>query len=193
VPNFSTACLLHSPVRARYRYGKAMSYMRNFVKQTKNCIFIYKTTAMAISLNDLTEHINDEKTGTVIKLILDYAILKQKLNRPKSASWYEKLSEESRRKKTDELKKEFEGIRDIVNNNSLDDLLEDLSRAEQNKKRLESFRNRNSVIRTGLSMASAEISYRKELIALKSVPGKLKSIDFYIENPEALKELPGSR
>jgi len=121
--------------------------------------------------------------SSLIRIIVEYSTLKQKLENPENQSWYFIKGIESSKNRLISLKNEFNVIRRIFNETTIDELIEIINENLKYKSHYEK-NGMNMVQRMHYSSIISEIEFAKELIRLKSKTDSLKEIDYYIESPE---------
>lgn len=144
---------------------------------------------MSLSFNEISKLIVKPQSQ-LIRIILDYGFIVQKLKNSESQSWYFIRGYKSNIDRLENLKKEFEEIRKQFNKLSLDDLIRKLNETQANKDFFIG-RNVNTIILMHISSLGSQIKYYKELIEIKRRVKQLKSIDFYIENSNEFLFLSG--
>ena len=120
---------------------------------------------------------------SLIRIIVEYSTLKQKLENPESQSWYFIKGIESSKNRLISLKNEFNEIRRIFIETTIDELIEIINENLKYKSHYEK-NGMNMVQRMHYSSIISEIEFAKELMRLKSKTDSLKEIDYYLENPE---------
>lgn len=144
---------------------------------------------MSLSFNEISKLIVKPQSQ-LIRIILDYGVIVQKLKNSESQSWYFIRGYKSNIDRLENLKKEYEEIRKQFNKLSLDDLICKLTENQANKDFFIG-RNVNTILLMHISSLSSQIKYNKELIEIKRRVKHLKSIDFYIENSNEFLILSG--
>lgn len=146
---------------------------------------------MSIDYKDIISVLNISKNGKgcIERLVIDYGILKHKLDNPDEQSWYFKNSLQSSKKKLIKLREEFNEIRKEFNKSSFDILLAKLNDAKACKKGLLSKSYMNTIDFIMLSSYQSSIDYYKELITFKSRVDIIKRINIYIKNKDELLKL----
>lgn len=134
---------------------------------------------------------NQKNKIPVARLILDYAVIKQKLEKSDKASWYFKQAMNSNREKSKDLLEQFENIRKTINNSTIDHLISELNEENSMKKKLLQKRGLNTVDQIFYHSLLSRISYLNELIRIKKTMGQLNPIEYYINNPGEFLKLAG--
>lgn len=126
----------------------------------------------------------------LVRILLEYASLKQKLEAPDHQTWYFKKGLASNTERLARLQKDYGAIRDFFNETSVDLLMSGINR---NTEIMTSYdRNgMNSIQGMHYTSLKNEITYFKELIRLKSCTDLLMPIDHYLENPDEFLEIMG--
>ena len=140
---------------------------------------------MALKFKDIENLLVKKKDESSLEsIIIAYSTLKQKIENTDNHSWYFKQGLESSKQRLMSLNNDYEEIRVLFNDSSVDYFIERT--------------NRNSAITSsyeGKSMGAIQIfhyshlmgesKFLNELIRLKSKTEVLMPIDHYLENPEA--------
>ena len=109
--------------------------------------------------------------------------MKQKLDDVENQSWYFKQGLESKREKLASLKKNYEDIRIVFNESTLDDFLYRINRNETVTAGFTE-EGRNSVTKMCRNLVEGKNELLTELIRLKSKTDFLEPIDHYLDNPD---------
>ena len=127
--------------------------------------------------------IKSKDDSSLIRILVEYADLKQKLEVPINQSWYFKQGLESRKQRLVTIMKEYNEIRKIFNETTIDFFIEKINENLRYKTGYE--RNGMNTIQQMLySSIVSENKFFSELIRLKSKTELLMPIDYYLENPE---------
>ena len=150
-----------------------------------------------LTLNDVEELITHQyrQITEIEQLILSYAALKEKLENVEEQSFFFKKGITNHRKDLKAYKERFDDLRTEINNTSKDELLakirEDEEKAEESRKRHERIGGSEFMYRMKMGIITNRINHYKELLAIKSRCREVQGIDYYLEQPEALKNLIG--
>lgn len=121
--------------------------------------------------------------SSLIRIIVEYSSLKQKLDFPENQSWYFKQGIESSKKRLITLTQEYNNIRKTFNETTIDSLIETINENLTYKSGYE--RNgMNTLQQMHYSAIISKIQFLKELIRLKSKTELLVDIDYYLEYPD---------
>lgn len=139
---------------------------------------------MALDIKKIeNSFINNKNESSLVRIIVEYSILKQKIETQESQSWYFKLGFESSKERLIALTKEFEEIRKTFNETSIDELIERINENLKYKSGYEK-NGMNTIQQMHYSSIISENEFYNELLRLKSKTEFLKDIDYYLENPE---------
>ena len=138
---------------------------------------------MGINFRDILILINPEQKSDILRLIIDYNNLKKKLENTEDNSWYFKQALESNKTKLESLRKDYEKIRIVFNESTIDTLIEKINENLELKSIYEK-KGMNTIQQMHYSSIISENEFYNELIRLKSKTEFLKDIDYYLENPE---------
>jgi|SRR5690554_1519912 len=145
---------------------------------------------MALKLNQVIDVLTkkEEKTTTVVNIIIEYAVLKQKLDNPEEQSWYFKKSLETSNEKLIELKRQYEAIRTRLNEHTIDDFIGFLNEKSRKLEKLNKY-PKNTIRLIATSSVKSDIHYLNELISLKSKADVFPPMSHYLEDSEAFLTL----
>jgi len=121
--------------------------------------------------------------SSLIRILVEYATLRQKIENPSGQSYYFKRGLESRQKRLVDLTKEFTYVKETFNMSTIDTLLEKINENLEGKRHYEKY-GMNTIQQMHYSKIISENEFLRELIRLKSKTKSLQDIDFYLENPE---------
>jgi|SRR5699024_2096125 len=145
---------------------------------------------MALYLKKIEKFLlNKESRSSVFSIILDYAILMQKLENLDRHSWYFKKGVKSYRLKLTSLNEEFERSRMLFNENTMDDFLEKIRNNNTYIASVSNGKGMNAVVYTICNLKREKNKFFKELIHLKSKTEVIMTMDYYLQNPEELLKL----
>src|SRR5690554_2031115 len=144
---------------------------------------------MALKLNQVIDVLTkkDEQT-TVVNIIIEYSVLKQKLDNPEDQSWYFKKSLETSNEKLIELKRQYEVIRTRLNEHTIDDFIGFLNEKSRKLEKLNKY-PKNTIRLIATSSVKSDIHYLNELISLKSKADVFPPMSHYLEDSEAFLTL----
>ena len=127
--------------------------------------------------------VNKQNHSTLAGLLMEYAILKRKLEEPDGQSWYFKQGINSRKKRIAHLIKQFNAIKSTFNTTTIDTFLEKIN---ENKAVCLHYEKRgmHTIQLMHHSSLKAENAFLHELIGLKSKINQLKEIDHYLNHPK---------
>jgi formylmethanofuran dehydrogenase subunit B len=127
--------------------------------------------------------VKKQNHSTLAGLLMEYAILKRKLEEPDGQSWYFKQGINPRKKRIAHLIKQFNAIKSTFNTRTIDAFLEKIN---ENKAVCLHYEKRgiNTIQQMHYSKLKAENAFLHELIGLKSKINQLKEIDHYLSHPE---------
>lgn len=128
---------------------------------------------------------NCKDESSLIKIIVEYFTLKQKLENPEKQSWYFKQGIESSKRKLIELNEKFEEIRKIFNETTIDELIERINKNQEIKSFYET-NGMNTIQQIHYSSILSNNKFYSELLHLKSKTKILMDINHYLENPDEL-------
>ncbi|QKG78775.1 hypothetical protein [Tenuifilum thalassicum] len=120
--------------------------------------------------------------------LLEYAELKEKVERANEQSFYFQMGLENHKKRLRVMKLTFEKTRRYFNHSTLDDLI---SKSASIKETMEIKKagEFNMISRISYYFLKSDFLYHKQLIKLKSKTSELQSIDYYLEHPEELLKI----
>lgn len=127
--------------------------------------------------------VKKQNHSSLAGLLMEYAILKQKLEEPDGQSWYFKQGINSRKKRLAHLMKKFNAIKSTFNSTTIDAFLEKIN---ENKAVCLHYEKRgiNTIQQMHYSKLKSENAFLYELIGLKSKTNQLNEIDHYLNHPE---------
>lgn len=144
---------------------------------------------MALKLNQVIDVLTEKnEQTTVVKIIIEYSTLKQKLDNLEDQSWYFKKSLEISNQKLIDLKSQYEVIRTRLNEHTIDDFIGFLNEQNQKLEKLNKY-PKNTIFLISTSVIKSDIDYLNELIALKSKADVFPPMSHYLEDPEAFLTL----
>ena len=124
-----------------------------------------------------------QDSSSLARILLEYATLVQKVEAPSGQSWYFKQGLEANKKRILDLKKEFNGIKDMFNAATIDALLTKINENTEGKLHYQKY-GMNTIQQMHYSKMSSENEFLRELIRLKSKTKSLRDIDYYLKHPE---------
>lgn len=131
---------------------------------------------------------SQNKKWNIAFLILDYAILKEKINNQADQSWYFQKALSLKRDQLKQMESEYIDFLNELNSHSLDQILELKTllthNLEEKKKSPKGF-IQNMV----LSSIYNQLSYIDALLIMKSKTDYLHDIDFYLNDSDELNKL----
>ncbi len=139
---------------------------------------------MAIKLKSIENLLVKSKNeSSVENIIIEYCTLQQKVQNSENQSWYFKQGLEASKQKLTSLNNDYEEIRKLFNESSIDLFIE---RINENSSITSGFEGKSmgAIQLMHYSYKLNEIEFFNELIRLKNKTGLLMSIDYYLENPE---------
>ena len=143
---------------------------------------------MTIHAKDIINIVVKPKSD-IIRIIIEYGKIKQKLKHPETQTWYFNKGIESHKARLNYLKKEFENFRNDLNDSSLDELISWLNEIKTKESLIT---GRLGLIKQiHLSYLLSKIKYLEELIEMKSRANKMMPIDYYIENDNEFLTIAG--
>lgn len=147
---------------------------------------------MSVNLNEIIAVLNlKPKTNSQLEtILLEYGTLIQKLNNIDEQSWLFKKAEENNLLKLNELKSQFEEIRESIHSATIDDLIASVNDENENILKLQKM-ERNSITSIGLTALNSRKAYIEELLEIKARVDEMNEIDFYFDNKEPLIKLLG--
>lgn len=148
---------------------------------------------MSIIINDLLSVINKthNPSSDLERIMLDYAILLEKLNNIDEQSFLFKKGLENNKLKLDSLKKGFNEIKEEINSSTIDDLILKQKEFQERIKDVKNVKYFNTISMIAVSSFESNLSYIEELIRIKSRVDFIENIDYYFESKEALLKLLG--
>lgn len=144
---------------------------------------------MAINSNQIVNLLVEKKTNSsVISLILEYAVIKQKLEKPDIQSWYFRQALQEKYQKMSLLTKDYEAIRSWYNKVTVDYFIHEI---HQNNILISSYKAEgiNSIKYMATTTLVNHNKFLAELIKLKSKTELLMPIDYYVQNPDRFLEI----
>lgn len=139
---------------------------------------------MALNFNQIEKLIIEtQDESSLASIIISYSKIKQKLEDTTNHSWYFKQGIEASQQKLVSLNNDFEKIRELFNESTIDYFIHQIN---ENNLYLSSFegKGKSLIQRTSYSWKSGENDFFTELIRIKSKKDTLMPIDYYLENPE---------
>ena len=127
--------------------------------------------------------IKGKNESSLVRIIIDYSTLKRKIESPDNQSWYFKQGIESSKQRLGLLKIEYEEIRKLFNETSIDFFIEKINENMVYKSGYEK-NGMNSIQQMHYSSIISENKFFNELIRLKSRTKLLMPIDYYLDNTE---------
>ena len=132
-------------------------------------------------IGDLLLKKRDE--SSLIRILVEYSSIKQKLGSPDNQSWYFKKGIESNKQRLVTLTKEYNDIRKTFNENTIDSFIERINKNLKDKLSIEK-QGMNTLTQMHYFSILSSNEFFNELIRLKSKTDLLMPIDYYMENPE---------
>ncbi len=126
-----------------------------------------------------------ESKSMIADLLLEYAALKKKLDKPDQQSWYFLKGLDMHKQRLIFLFDRYEGIRIFFNQSTVDDLIETVNDHQHQITELEQ-KWMGMLTRMKYEHLISEKKRFNEFIQLKSRINKLQTIDYYLDNPEDL-------
>lgn len=132
--------------------------------------------------------IKSTSESTLASILLEYAIVKQKLEDMDSQSWYFRQGKESFRLRLASLTHDFESIRELFNEAPIDFFIHNI---HKNNLYISGFDKKaiNSIVYMSFGLLRSKNKFYTELIQLKSKTKTLMPIDFYLKNPEEFMKI----
>jgi hypothetical protein len=124
-----------------------------------------------------------QDNSSLARILLEYATLVQKVEAPSGQSWYFKKGLEANKKRILDLTKEFNDIKDMFNDATIDALLGKINENSEGKRHYEKY-GMNTIQQMHYSKMNSENEFLRELIRLKSKTKSLRDIDYYLKHPE---------
>src|SRR5690554_172109 len=147
-----------------------------------------------MSLN-LTEIANLWRNRMVVSspilMVIDYAVLKEKLHNSDHQSWYFKKDAAAKKQELEVLAASFESVRNQFNESTIDSYLDEISENKVKMERISTATGMNAVVSLRYGLLRDRNTYLEELIRIKTKTATLMPMDFYLEDPEALMEIIG--
>ncbi|MCZ2102211.1 MAG: hypothetical protein LC107_11805 [Chitinophagales bacterium] len=131
----------------------------------------------------------ENKSNSVIRLILEYCKIKSKLNDVENQSWYFQKGLQSNRDRLARIIKEYKSIRRNFNKSTVDDFIEVINDCNSQIEQLLSKRGMGLIDQMVYHSRVSRKNFYNELIQLKSLTPTLMPIYHYYENPEALLKI----
>ena len=142
---------------------------------------------MAIRLEQLSRLIADkDATNTLSRILVEYAVLKEKLNDIEKQSWYFRNALDSNQNKLEALKKEYEEVQSFYNNSTKADLSALIS--EETAKIISIREGQHSVLIKQIAHSSMthKLKLYQDLLHLKQQIPQLMDIDYYLSHPDEM-------
>lgn len=139
---------------------------------------------MAIKFEEIENILVKRKNESSLEgIIIAYASLKQKIDNLDNQSQYFKQGEQSSRGRLVSLNNDYEVIKNLFNESTLDFLIEQIN---QNSSITSSYeaKPRGAIQLMHCSYLIDESAFFTELLRLKSKTELLMPLDYYLENPE---------
>lgn len=139
---------------------------------------------MALNFNQIENLIVKKRSeSSVASIIISYSTLKQKLKDTENHTWYFKKGIESKRQKLASLNNDFEKIRALFNESTIDFFIHEINENNLYLSGVEG-KGRSLNQRMLYSWKISNNNFFKELIRLKSKTKILMPLNYYLENPE---------
>ena len=139
---------------------------------------------MAIKFKEIENLIIKRKSESSLeRIIIQYSTLKQKIENSENKSWYFKQGMESSVQKLISLNNDYEEIRMVFNESTIDLFIERINRNSSIATRYEE-KPMGAIKLMHHSYLMGESEFFTELIRLKSKTELLMAIDYYLENSE---------
>lgn len=147
---------------------------------------------MTIQINEITAvlDIKPKTNGLLETIMLDYGNLAQKMNNLEQQTWLFKKAYDNNILKLNDLKNLFGEIREAINSNTIDDLIEVLNVENDNISNIKKM-EMNSIIFMGLTALNSRKAYVEELLEIKTRVDKMNSLNYYLRNNKAFIKLLG--
>ncbi len=145
------------------------------------------TINLNILFNLLTD--NQNKVSNVGSKILEYAILKEQMDKVEEQSWYFKSALESKQKQLKSINNSYELYRNEFNANSIDTLIETKNELLQKLEERKNCSGSGWIFFSIKSMIRSEIDCADEMLLLKSKVDYLYEIEFYLSNLDELSKI----
>ena len=148
---------------------------------------------MGLKFEDLLTafDLNEKKHSQIESILFEYGTLKQKLQNVEAQSWAFKKGLENHKRKLVTLKKEFDSIRSDFNSTSLDELIYQLNKVEENIKSFNNKSYKGMIDRLAIASFRSKIVYIELLIDIRLRTDEIKEIDYYFKNKEQMIKLLG--
>ncbi len=143
-------------------------------------------TTIAISELLLSNH---KSKNNIVSIILEYAILKQKLDVVNNQSWYFKNGIESNKKKLKSLETSYINFQNYYNSHTQDDLILIRSKKKEIKDHWEQNPELNMIARIYLNSVIRNINKLNDLILIKKRIPQLYSLNEHMQNTAQLELL----
>lgn len=122
-------------------------------------------------------------------LIIDYAVLTEKLAHPEKQTFYFRQALASKEKERQQLKTRFEGIRKCFYEDSVDHLLTERAYCQSRLDRIATLRFLGFMKQIERGHFSSKLRYINMVLTLKSRLKDLHPIDYYLTDSEAFLQL----
>lgn len=139
---------------------------------------------MAINLQQIYNLVGKKKSHSALaEIMMEYAKLKKSLENTADKSWYFKKAIETKKEKLVDLNNDFEKIRSLFNENTIDDFLHKINKNNESIARFTP-EGRNAITVLASNALKNDSEFMTELIRLKSKTKYIEPLDYYLDNPE---------
>ncbi|WP_150452103.1 hypothetical protein [Arenibacter lacus] len=139
---------------------------------------------MALKLHRIENLLVKKKSNsTLVKIMVEYATLKQQLENAPSQSWYFKQAVASNTQRLETLTEDFEVIRELFNNVPIDLFIHKINENNSIRARYKG-KGMNAVLYMVCTALGKENEFLSELVRLKSKTKTLMPLVYYLQQPE---------
>lgn len=132
--------------------------------------------------------VNEEAKSSLASILLEYAVIKEKLKNADTHSWYFKKGINSYRESLLSLADDYEKIRELFNETPIDFFIQEINK---NNAYISNFDKDalNAITYMDFRFRRTRNKFYNELIRLKSKTDLLMPMDYYLQNTEAFLEI----
>ena len=142
---------------------------------------------MAIRLEQLSSLIaKKDATNTLSRILVEYAVLKEKLNDIEKQSWYFRNALDSNQNKLEALKKEYEEIQSFYNSSTKEDFNALITEETAKIKSIREGQHSVLIKQIAFSSMNHKLELYQGLLHIKQQIPQLMDIDQYLSHPDEM-------